>query len=77
MTERRVDPLPKEFECQSISLSPLIPSSSGTWTQRERKTGRGSTTPSWRSKGTGNDGGRGVELKEEHEERWHDILDAD
>ena len=31
----RMDPLPKEFECQSISLSPLIPSSSGTWTRRE------------------------------------------
>ena len=40
-------------------------------------TGRGSTTPSWRSRGTGNEGARGVELKKEHEERWHDILDAD
>lgn len=30
-----MDPLLKEFECQSISLSPLIPSSSGTWTRRE------------------------------------------
>lgn len=42
-----------------------------------RGTGRGSTTPSWRSRGTGNEGVRGVELKKEHEERWHDILDAD
>lgn len=56
MTERRVDPLPVEFECQSISLSPLIPSSSGSWTQRERETGRGSTTASSRSKGAEDEG---------------------
>lgn len=37
MTRPMEDPLLEEFQCQSISLSPLIPSSSGTWTQRERE----------------------------------------
>lgn len=65
-----MDPLPKEFECQSISLSPLIPSSSGTWTRREEdQRCRDSVRRAHEMRGV-----RGVELKKEHEECWREIF---
>lgn len=73
-----MDLLPKEFECQSISLSPLIPSSSGTWTRREEdQRCRDGVRRAYEMRGV-----RGVELKkEQNEECWHEIfltrIDAD
>lgn len=66
-----MDLLPKEFECQSISLSPLIPSSSGTWTRREEdQRCRDGVRRAHEMRGV-----RGMELKkEQNEECWHEIF---